>query len=105
MVDDPLREAEEALRQAQDACRAAWDACELALQNLATAQRLGVGEPLERLDWSTTTTALRQLAGDLPVVEESVEVGFRFRTSDGPCEECDLLEGHTIWCSRRWGAD
>lgn len=101
MTTDPVQEAADALRLAQEACRAAWDACELAIQNLATARQLADGG---RLDLSASS-ALRRMAGDVAAVEEPVEVGARSRSSGGTCEECDLIEGHAIWCSRRWGAD
>jgi hypothetical protein len=103
---DPLEEAAEALRQAQAACRAAWDACELAIQNLVTARRLVDREDGDQIDRPlTTTTLLRHLAQEAPAVEHPSDAGVLSGSSGRACEECDLIDGHTIWCSKRWGAD
>jgi hypothetical protein len=107
MTTDPLREAADALRQAQDACRAAWDACELALQNVLAAGGLLDHRAGEQIVSTTVTTAivLGQVA-DVPSPDQPASgAGHRSAASGLPCEECDLLAGHTIWCSKRWGAE
>ena len=106
MTIDPLREAADALRQAQDACRAAWDACELALQNVVAAEGLLDRRAGEQIVSTTVTTAVQRQVTDVPLPgDRAAGAEHRSGASGLECEECDLVGGHTIWCSKRWGAD
>ena len=105
MTSDPLEEAAEALRRAQDACRAAWDACERAIQDVVAAQRLVEGSDGDEVDRQRRVAILRQVVEDPPTVEREPEAQVRPASPGQACEECDLIDGHTIWCSKRWGAD
>ena len=104
MTPDPLEEAAEALRRAQDACRAAWDACELAIQDVVAAQRLVEGSDGDEVDRQRRVALLRQMVEDSPTVEHVADARVPSESAGRACEECDLVDGHTIWCSKRWGA-
>ena len=106
MTTDPLQEAAEALRQAQDACRVAWDACERAIQDVVAAQLLVGGSGGEQVvGWQLRVTHLREMVEDSSTDERAPDAQVRSASAGSACEECDLIDGHTIWCSKRWGAD
>src|SRR5215217_7295766 len=105
MTTDPLEEAAEALRQAQDACRAAWDACERAIQDVVAAQRLVDGSDGDEVDRQRRVALLPRMVDDSPTVERAADAQVWSASAGRACEECDLIDGHTIWCSKRWGAD